>query len=98
MTSLIRRPGHECHAEIPRMRFVVEASRNLSNAVVEAIRRYHPATSEEPVEGYGRIVVLEPGKPPFTLCSFLLDMEPEDVLTLFWVKMKEYFPKAEQPG
>jgi hypothetical protein len=80
------------------MKFVVEGTKNSSDAVVEAIRRYYPATSEEPAEGYGRIVVLDPGKEPFTLCSFLLDMDPEDVLTLFWVKMKEYFPRAEQPG
>ena len=80
------------------MRFVVEGTRHNSDAIVDSIRRYYPATSEEPAEGYGRIVVLEPGKPPFTLCSFLLDMEAEDVLTLFWVKMKEYYPKAEQPG
>jgi hypothetical protein len=80
------------------MKFVVEGNSDISNDIVEAIRRYYPAAAEEPTEGYGRIVVLEPGKPPFTLCSFLLDMEPDDVLTLFWLKMKEYYPKAEQPG
>jgi hypothetical protein len=83
---------------MPAMKFVVEGGKSYSDAVVDVIRRYYPATSEEPTQGYGRIVVLEPGKEPFTLCSFLLDMDAEDVLTLFWVKLKEYFPKAEQPG
>jgi hypothetical protein len=79
-------------------RFVVEGSGSLLNAVAEGIRRYYPATTEEASEGYGRIIVLEPGEPPFTLCSFLLDMDPEDVLTLFWVKLKECYPEADRRG
>ena len=80
------------------MKFIVEAGQRISSEVVDEIRRFYPATSMEPSEGYGRILALQPGQPPFILCSFLLDMESEDVLTLFWVKMKEFFPKAEQPG
>ncbi len=76
----------------------MEGGRTLSNAVVDGIRRYYPATSSAPSEGYGRIIVLEPGHLPVTLCSFLLDMEPDDVLTLFWVKLKEQYPKSEMPG
>ncbi|MGA1975995.1 MAG: hypothetical protein ABSG92_10215 [Conexivisphaerales archaeon] len=80
-----------------QLEFVVEGGGPLSKAVVDGIRGYYPATAEAPTESYGRIVVIQPGQPPFTLCSFLLDMEPEDVLTLFWVKMKEHFPQAEAP-
>jgi hypothetical protein len=54
-------------------------------------------TEAEAKDGYGRIVALEPGRPPFTLCSFLLDMDPDDILTLFWVKLKENFPEEYQP-
>jgi hypothetical protein len=79
------------------LKFVVEGRGAISEAVVEGIRRYYQATTGDSEEGYGRIIALEPGKPPFTLCSFLLDMEPDDVLTLFWVKLKENFPEVELP-
>jgi hypothetical protein len=79
------------------LKFIVEGDRPTSAEVADGIRRYYPATYREAEEGYGRIVVLRDGEPPMTLCSFLLDMETEDILTLFWVKMKENFPKAEIP-
>jgi hypothetical protein len=85
------------HPQGAELKFVVEGGKALSNSVVDAIRKYYPATSCEPSEGYGRIVALQPGEPPVTLCSFLLDMEPDDVLTLFWVKLKERYPKSEGP-
>ncbi|HVP23239.1 MAG TPA: hypothetical protein VMS77_04945 [Conexivisphaerales archaeon] len=80
------------------MKFVVEGRGGYASSVADSIRRFYPVAVEEASEGYGRILVLEPGKPPFTLCSFLLDLEPEDVLTLFWVKLKEFYPEALQPG
>jgi len=79
------------------LRIVVEGRGGSTGAVVDGIRRHFPATSAESSEGYGRILALEPGKDAFLLCSFLLDMDAEDILTLFWVKMKEFYPEEVQP-
>ncbi len=79
------------------LKFIVEGNGGSCLAVVDGIRRYYHVTEGEAKDGYGRIIALEPGRPPFILCSFLLDMDPDDILTLFWVKLKENFPDAAQP-
>jgi len=90
-------PGLPSSDRRKALKFIVEGSLPTSSRVADQIRRSFPATFRDAEEGYGRIIVLQDGVPPMTLCSFLLDMEEEDVLTLFWVKLKEMFPKLHVP-